>query len=94
MFTPFRCPGGPAKSSNMKKLRVTKGQVVSTGKQFKLVDGWTLRAKAHRLLPEAWIGVTSFEEIPECLDLLSEPDSSNEIDTTQKNDPGKKKIAD
>ena len=52
----------------LKKLRVTRGKFVSTNKTFKIIDDWSVRANAHRLLEGAWIGTTDFRESYEFID--------------------------
>ena len=52
----------------MKKIRITRGKYLSSGKTFKIIDDWSVRANAHRMLDSAWLGTTDFRETSEYID--------------------------
>ena len=68
MFTPFKVAGGPSAKTPLKKIRITRGKYFASGKTFKIIDDWTTRANAHRLLEGSWIGTTDFREVAEYID--------------------------
>jgi hypothetical protein len=76
LFTPFKVAGGPGTKTPLKKLRVTRGQFLDSGRTFKIIDDWSVRANAHRLLEGTWLGTTDFRETSECID----DDSDEEVD--------------
>ena len=78
LFTPFKVAGGPGKRSNLKRLRVTRGRFFSTGREFKIIDDWTVASHAHRLLEGAWIGTTDFREVVEYLSDSSDNESDGQ----------------
>ena len=59
MFTPFKIPRGPGRSTKLSRTRITEG-VDERGVQFKIVDDWTKPSESHRLMPSVWTGRTSF----------------------------------
>ena len=52
----------------LNKIRITRGKFFATGKTFNIIDDWTVRANAHRLLEGSWIGATDFREVAEYVD--------------------------
>ena len=68
LFTPFKVAGGPSTKTPLKKIRITRGKYLNSGKTFKIIDDWTVRANAHRLLESAWLGTTDFREASEFVD--------------------------
>ena len=68
LFTPYKVVGGPGSKAPLKKIRITRGKYVGSGKSFKIIDDWSIRANAHRLLQAAWIGTTDFRETSEFVD--------------------------
>ena len=90
LFTPFKVAGGPGKRSSLKRLRVTRGRFFSTGREFKIIDDWTVPSHAHRLLESAWIGTTDFREVVEYLSDSSDNESDGQAvkeDVTKLNNP-------
>jgi hypothetical protein len=97
LFTPFRVAGGPNSKTPLKKLRVTRGKFFASGKTFKIIDDWTVRANAHRLLEGSWIGTTDFREVAEYIDDDSdeekgrqEEEDKEEEEKGRKEEPGKR----
>ena len=76
LFTPYKVAGGPSSRVPLKRLRITRGKFVATGKPFKVIDDWSVRANAHRVLEGAWIGTTDFRETFEFID----DDSDDDVD--------------
>ena len=68
LFTPFKVAGGPSAKTPLKKIRITRGKFFASGKTFKIIDDWTTRANAHRMLQGSWIGTTDFREVAEYID--------------------------
>ena len=68
LFTPFKVAGGPSAKIPLKKIRITRGKFFASGKTFKVIDDWTVRANAHRLLESSWIGTTDFRETADYVD--------------------------
>ena len=68
LFTPFKVAGGPGAKTSLKKIRITRGKYFTSGKTFKIIDDWTTRANAYRLLEGSWIGTTDFREVAEFID--------------------------
>jgi hypothetical protein len=68
LFTPFKVAGGPGTKSPLKKIRITRGKYLNSGKTFKIIDDWSVRANAHRMLESAWLGTTDFRESTEFID--------------------------
>ena len=75
LFTPYKVAGGPGNKVPLKRLRVTRGKLVATNKTFKIIDDWSIRANAHRVLDGAWIGTTDFRESSEFIDDDSDDDA-------------------
>ena len=48
LFTPFKVAGGPSAKTPLKRLRITRGKYLSSGRSFKIIDDWSVRANAHR----------------------------------------------
>ena len=65
---PFKVAGGPGTKVPLKKIRITRGKYFNTGRSFKVIDDWSVRANAHRLLEGPWIGTTDFREVAEFID--------------------------
>ena len=63
LFTPFEVAGGPNAKTPLKRIRITREKYFAFGKTFKIIDDWTTRANAHRLLEGSWIGTTDFREV-------------------------------
>ena len=82
LFTPFKVAGGPGAKSPLKKIRITRGKYIASGKSFKVIDDWSIRANAHRLLEAAWIGTTDFREVAEYVD----DDSDEEVQNVYESD--------
>ena len=82
LFTPFTVAGGPGSKVPLKRLRITRGQFVSTNKTFKIIDDWSVRANAYRMLEGAWIGTTDFGEASEFI----EDDSDEETEVQRQNE--------
>jgi hypothetical protein len=76
LFTPFKVAGGPSAKSPLKKIRITRGKYLNSGKTFKIIDDWSVRANSHRMLESAWIGTTDFREASEFVD----DDSDEEVE--------------
>ena len=76
MFTPFKVAGGPNAKTALKRIRITRVKYVASGKtfKFKIIDDWTTRANAHRLLEGSWIGTADFREVAEYIDDGSDED--------------------
>ena len=92
LFTPFKVAGGPSSKTSLKSIRITRGKFFSSGKTFKVIDDWTVRANAHRLLEGPWIGTTDFRESAEFIDDDSDEESQllgNK--DAEKEDPGDEK---
>ena len=83
MFTPFKVAGGPNAKTPLKRIRITRGKYFASGKTFKIIDDWTTRANAHRLLEGPWIGTTDFREVAEFID-----DSDEDQEEEQKTELG------
>jgi hypothetical protein len=75
LFTLFKVAGGPSAKNPLKRIRITRGKYFASGKTFKIIDDWTTRANAHRLLEGLWIDSTDFREVAEYID----DDSDEEI---------------
>ena len=60
LFTPFKEADGPNKRRSLKMLRVTRGKSFTIGREFKIIDEWTVPSHAHRMLEGAWMGTTDF----------------------------------
>ena len=73
-FTPHEVAGGPTSKCPLQRLRITRGRFFATGKRFKIIDDWTVRADAHRLLDGAWLGTTDFRELADFIDDDSDDD--------------------
>jgi hypothetical protein len=78
LFTPFKVSGGPSLKSPLKKIRITRGKFLSSGKTFKIIDDWSVRANAHRMLESAWLGTTDFRETAEYIDDDSDEDKNED----------------
>ena len=57
---------------------------ISTNQTFKIIDDWSVRANAHRLLVGAWIGTTDFGEVSEYID--DDSDEDIEVDDPEEED--------
>ena len=69
LFTPFKVASGPnLKTSTLKRIRITRGIFFASGKTFKVIDDWAIRANAHRVLEGSWMGTTDFRETSEFID--------------------------
>jgi hypothetical protein len=79
LFTPMKVAGGPGTKTPLKKLRITRGKFLDSGRTFKIIDDWTVRANAHRVLEGTWLGTTDFRESTECID----DDSDEEVEETE-----------
>ena len=79
LFTPSKVAGGPGKLAGLKKIRITRGRYFNSGKAFKIIDDWTVRSHAHRMLKSSWIGTTDFRETVECID-DDDDDEKEDID--------------
>ena len=62
LFTPYRVAGGPGREVMLSTRRTTSGAFVGTGEKFVIVDDFDEPADAHRVLPNAWVGTTTFTE--------------------------------
>jgi hypothetical protein len=82
LFTPFKVAGGPSAKTSLKKIRITRGKFFASGKTFKIIDDWTTRANAHRLLQGSWIGTTDFREVAEYIDDDSDEEAIDITATT------------
>jgi hypothetical protein len=82
LFTPFKVASGPSAKTPLKRIRITRGKYVASGKTFKIIDDWTTRANAHRLLEGSWIGNTDFREVAEYIDDDSDEETIEEAATT------------
>ena len=69
----MKVAGGPG-TKTLKKLRITRGKFLDTGRTFKIIDDWTVRANAHRVLEGTWLGTTDFRGSSEYVD-----DDSDEV---------------
>ena len=65
----------------LKRIRITKGKYFAFGRTFKIIDDWTTRANAHRLLEGSWIGTTDFREVAGLIDDDSDEDQEEERKT-------------
>ena len=63
MFTPHNVSAGPDKSVMLNKIRITRGKYVGTGKEFQVIDDYSISASAHKILNNAWVGTTEFREV-------------------------------
>ena len=79
LFTPVKVAGGPNAKMPLKKIRITRGKYFASGRTLKIIDDWTTRANAHRLLDGSWIGAIDFREVAEYID----DDSDEEIDARE-----------
>ena len=61
LFTPLRVAQGPARDTQLLKIRVTRGVRVDNGQTFSVSDDWTQSSNAHSMLPFVWIGSTIFK---------------------------------
>lgn len=61
LFTPLRVAQGPSRDAQLLKICVTRGIRVDSGQVFSVSDDWTQSNNAHRILPFAWIGTTTFQ---------------------------------
>ncbi len=82
LFTPFKVAGGPGAKTALKRIRITRGKYFASGKTFKIIDDWTTRANAHRLLEGSWIGTTDFREVAEYIDDDSDEEAIDISTTT------------
>ena len=64
LFTPFRVPKGPGNGVKIGPYRRTAGKFVDTGETFIIHDEWIHGKSAHRELDRAWVGRTTFWELP------------------------------
>ena len=78
LLTPSKVAGGPGKLAGLKKIRITRGRYFNSGKAFKIIDDWTVRSHAHRMLKSSWIGTTDFRETVECIDDDDDDDDNDE----------------
>ena len=60
LFTPYKVPNGPGRKTRLSISRHTIG-VDEHGKSFDVIDDWTSRDVAHRVLPTRWTGMTIFD---------------------------------
>ena len=81
MFTPFKVAGELSAKTPLNIIRITRGKYFSSGKTFKIIDDWTTRANANRLLEGSWIGTTDFSEVAEYIDNDSDEDQEEERKT-------------
>ena len=63
----------------LKRIRITRGKYFASGKAFKIIDDWTTRANAHRLIEGSWIGTTDFQEVATYIDDNSDEDEEEEV---------------
>jgi hypothetical protein len=85
LFTPFKVAGGPNAKTPLKRLRITRGKYLSSGRTFKVIDDWTVRANAHRVLEGTWLGTTDFREVAEYID--DDSDEEADEDPTKESEP-------
>ena len=86
LFIPFKVAGGPSAKTPLKRIRITRGKYISGGKTFKIIDDWTFRANAHRVLEGgAWLGTTDFREIADFID--DDSDDDNDHEPTAESEP-------
>ena len=62
LFTPHRVSGGPTRDIMMCTRRTTRGTYVGTGVGFVVTDDYADPNAAHKVMPNAWVGTTEFEE--------------------------------
>lgn len=60
LFTPFRVPHGPGRKTRLAARRETIG-ISESGEPFHIIDDWTRKSLAHRLMPGKWTGMTVFK---------------------------------
>ena len=68
LFTPFKVSGAPSAKTPLKRIRITRSKYLASGRSFKVIEDWTVRANAHRVLEGAWLGTTDFREVAEFID--------------------------
>ena len=69
LYIPLRVAGSPPARAIF-SCRITTGAYVNTGKAFQIVDSWTNRNTAHRVLSQPWTGKTEF---------IFKPDKENRL---------------
>jgi hypothetical protein len=89
LFTPFKVAGGPNIKIPMKKIRITRGKFFDGGKTFKIIDDWTVRANAHRMLESSWIGTTDFRESADYIDDDTDEEIEKKDEDPVKEEPTK-----
>ena len=89
LFTPFKVAGGPSMKIPMKKIRITRGKFFDGGKTFKIIDDWTVRANAHRMLESSWIGTTDFRESADYIDDDTDEELERKDEDPAKEEPTK-----
>ena len=72
LFTPHKVANGPSVGAIVKKIRVTKGVYVRTGKEFEVIDDYTVGGNAHRLLQGVWTGTTEFRVAEDYIESVKE----------------------
>ena len=82
LLAPFKVAGGPNAKTPLKKIRITRGKCLASGKTVKIIDDGTTRANAHRLLEGSLIGTTDFREVADYID--------DDSDEDQEEEPGKR----
>lgn len=90
LFTPFKVAGGPSSKTPLTNIRITREKFFASGKTFKVIDDWTVRANAHRLLDRSWIGTTDVREVADYVDDDSDEEqkrSEGEEDDNQHEEP-------
>ena len=58
LFTPHRVAGGPGRDAVMITKRISKGTFVRSRKEFTIIDDYADPDCTHRILANAWIGIT------------------------------------
>ena len=59
LFTLMGTKGVPKSGKDLSWLRITQG-TQKDGSTFEIEDDWKNLAMAHRMLPESWVGATTF----------------------------------
>ena len=80
MFTPFKVAGAPSAKTPLKRIRITRGKYLASGRSFKVIGDWTVRATAHRVLEGAWLGTTDFREVAEFIDDESDEERAHSVE--------------
>ncbi len=61
LFTPFGVQKGPKKGEELASTRITTG-VTKGGREFTMIDDWTLEASRHKRMSEELTGGTKFTQ--------------------------------